>query len=881
MSVIPYDEVSVDAVATALDLRDPNRRALDAIAQQLAARDVGCELVADLATGVGKTYIAGGLLDYLWGQGVRNVMIVTPGSTIQRKTVANLTPGNRKYLSGLACNPLVVTLDDFERGTVGAALDDPGRFKVFVFTVQSLLRPNTKDNRRAHRPHETLGQSLSDYLRNADDLVIVADEHHVYFNRTANQFRRAIDDLAPSALIGLTATPHDSTDPDKIVYRYPLADAIADGYVKIPVLVARRDGRADLRTQLADGCALIEVKEAAMRAYCAATRAPYVQPVLFVVASSIDEAGQIRDTLASQDFLGGAEKVLLVTSEEPDEIITQLDTLEDPASPVKAVVSVQMLGIGWDVKNVYAIAAVRALESQLLTEQVLGRGLRLPFGRRTGVPMLDTVEVLSHHAFATLLDEAKVLLAQTLGERAEEVTVLPATDSGVAGGDDAAVTGNEGGPGAEGDGVPAGTADGGTGTTGGDESEPVELVVEPVESVSMTLPGAAGATVTPIPGQGALLDTSGEGDQPGNDDSEHQVFGVSTVESRLDDGQQTAEALTTPILAHTPDGTRLPLYLPQVTWTWRRDPFSLTSLDLTAVEAQGAVWANDNAPTLRRKVLDAERDTTGVSLRISDARQSVAATTETMPFDTIEPDLVGRVLRSNTVGQTVTEYNAAVAVAQAFLSGAGVTEETPWRAEHGRLATDALTGWIGQQQTSTPAWQVPEVSQARWPEPATIIEPRPPADRHRITNSRRFVRGYPYEGWTRSFFPVATFDSYSAEFRLAETLDTTGGIKAWQRITSTVPLTVRYQDGGRERTYIPDFLVIDDNGVHWLVEGKADNQMQSAEVAAKRDGAKRWVDAVNADTGIAVRWGYLLLSESVIAGADTWAELKAAGHTYA
>ncbi len=346
MSVVPYDDASVDAIATTLNLRLPNRNALDAIARELDARPEGSELVADLATGVGKTYIAGGLLDYLYEAGVRNVVIVTPGSTIQRKTVANLTPGNPKYLHGLACNPLVITLDDFERGTVGAALDDDDRFKVFVFTVQSLLKPNTQANRRAHRPHETLGQSLSDYLRDADDLVVIADEHHVYFNRTAKQFRKAIEDLDPVALIGLTATPHDSTTPESIVFHYPLADAIADGYVKVPVLVARQDGKADLRTQLADGCALLTVKEQAMRAYVKATNRQFIQPLLFVVASSIDEANDIRDVLAGPDYLDGDDKVLLITSEEPDEVISQLDTLEEPGSAVKAVVSVQMLGIG-------------------------------------------------------------------------------------------------------------------------------------------------------------------------------------------------------------------------------------------------------------------------------------------------------------------------------------------------------------------------------------------------------------------------------------------------------------------------------------------------------------------------------------------------------
>ena len=192
-----YDPALVEQIAHTLDLRSPNAKALDALAQALDTAVDGKTLIADLATGVGKTYIAGGLLDYLYESGVRNVVIVTPGSTIQNKTINNLTPGHPKYLRGLQCNPMVITLDTLERGEVASALEDDNRFKVFVFTVQSLLRPNTADARRAHRSHETLGQDLYSYLQSADDLVVLADEHHVYFSQSAKKFQAAISDLKP------------------------------------------------------------------------------------------------------------------------------------------------------------------------------------------------------------------------------------------------------------------------------------------------------------------------------------------------------------------------------------------------------------------------------------------------------------------------------------------------------------------------------------------------------------------------------------------------------------------------------------------------------------------------------------------------------------
>lgn len=836
--IVPYDPSLVAEVGHTLDLRAPNLAALDAIAQALDEAAPGVELIADLATGVGKTFIAAGLLDYLYESGVRNVVIITPGSTIQRKTIDNLTPGHRKYVRGLRCNPLVITLDDLENGTVASALDDDSIFKVYVFTVQSLLRPNTNDARRAHRPHETLGVVLYEHLQQADDLVVVADEHHVYYSRTAKAFQRAIDDLAPSALIGLTATPNDDQDP-RIVYRYPLADAIADGWVKIPVLVARRDRASDLHTQMTDGIALLDAKKAALDAYCRQTRKPPVNPVMFVVASNIDEANDIKDTLAG--MLGGDHRVLLVTSEEPDASLALLDTLENDDSPIRAVVSVSMLKEGFDVKNLYVIAAVRALESQLLTEQVMGRGLRLPFGSRTGVPMLDSLEVLSHHAFETLLEQADVLLRQTLSERAGAATAVIDPVNGIRA-----------------------------------EPQPVNAISSGHGSVLIELPGRAAAEIIDV----SEWETGGEPIE-GTDQS-HVGMGFATLDSRMTDAEVTTATLNTVITPRTPALVPLPLFLPKVTLRWERDSFSLGSVNAVDVEALGRVFANDEGERLRRVAIDASRDQSGqVRLDIRDEEDAVAASQTLIPFESIEQDLARRLLNTNGVAQTLAEMNSAIAVAKAFLQGAGVTAETPWRAQHGQAATARLVEWIGQQRESRPGRYVSEVRQVRWPEPEERIEARPPQGRQLITNSRQFVRGYPYAGWRRGVYDTTCFDAYSTEFRLAELFDTSDGVKAWVRIDNTVPLRIAYFNGAIQRQYEPDFIVIDDQGVHWVVEGKSDIEVAGPVVLAKRDAARDWVATVNGASVVSQKWGYLLASESVIAAASSWSALKTAAQAFA
>ena len=415
--MIDYNESLLEEVAARLDLREPNKNAVAAVARVFGDSDAPVEVVCDLATAVGKTYIAAALIDYLAESGVRNVLIVTPGRTIQNKTVGNFTPGHRKYVGGIAAAPLVITVEDYRRGTVGSALDDIETLKLFVFNVQQLIAPTVKTSRRVRSYDETIGEDLYAHLRGAEDLVVIADEHHVY-NPHAKAFSSAVRDLSPMALIGLTATPHEKTPDEAIVFRYTLAEAIADSYVKVPVLVGRTDGHTDARTQLADGCQLLRRKTEAVEAWTKHTGAASINPVMLVVCADISEAEQMAELLAADDMIGTPNGVLTITSQSSDKALELLEGVEEPDSPVRAIVSVQMLKEGWDVKNIYVICALRALESEVLTEQILGRGLRLPFGRRTGVPMLDTVEVISHRRFKDLLDRAEVLLEAVVPERA-------------------------------------------------------------------------------------------------------------------------------------------------------------------------------------------------------------------------------------------------------------------------------------------------------------------------------------------------------------------------------------------------------------------------------------------------------------------------------
>ena len=74
--------------------------------------------------------------------------------------------------------------------------------------------------------------------------------------------------------------------------------------------------------------------------------------------------------------------------------IERLISIEQPDNPIRVVVNVMELTEGWDVTNVYVVTPLRAMATFTGALQAMGRGLRLPAGRRVGKPILDELDVV-------------------------------------------------------------------------------------------------------------------------------------------------------------------------------------------------------------------------------------------------------------------------------------------------------------------------------------------------------------------------------------------------------------------------------------------------------------------------------------------------------
>jgi type III restriction enzyme len=729
---LSHDQDLIGEIASRLDLRPPNRQALTAVIERIAA-DGFHEVVCELATGVGKTYIMAALVDYLTARGVRNILIVTPGKTIQDKTVANFTPGSRKYVPGMEAAPWLITADTFRSGRAGEALHEPEVLKLFVFNVQQLIEPSAKASRRVRKLDEYIGTDLYSHLRAARDLVVIADEHHVYRSQ-ARQFSSAVRRLRPRALVGLTATP-DPADEDKVVYRYTLGDAIADGLVKIPVIVYRKDGHKDTRTQLADACHLLRIKSAAYDLWMPPEGGDSVSPVLFVVCQTVRDAEDTAELLATEEMLGDPAAVLTITAQSPDEALAALAEVEEPGSPVRAVVSVDKLKEGWDAKNIGVIVALRTLASQTLTEQVLGRGLRLPYGRRTGVPMIDQVDIIAHDSYRRLLAEKESLLQRV---------------------------------------IPAHRRTGGSGQATAPSREPAdeEEEYQVTEHVSQ---GTLRIMIHPRPAEGDPADSTA-------------ALIIQDFEAIAEQGRPEAQIQ---VLQRVPGA-------PQIRFPRRErkvTPVQFSLSDVTNAEAKtaGADFASEITVPLMRVALNVRRTTAGSMTVESEAQPSETATQKWLPVSEVQDDLRRRVFSLGLVPKTVPELNAATRVIESFLAGAGVSadHEVSWSAERARQAVEGISVLIQRKydaQRLQPEYEFRAI--------VLPAEPRPmPTDI--LDRYCQFERGQWYKGWRQSILPVAKFEAETTEFRLASIMDSTPAIEWWLRLRREDAAFIELDTGAR------------------------------------------------------------------------------------
>ena len=390
-----------------------------------------------LATGVGKTRLMGAFITYLHVcEGINHFMVLAPNLTIYNKLIADFTPNTPKYvfkgIGEFAQNqPIIITGDNYESG---AGVRNNEMFKdsihINIFNISKITAKDkgkfSKEDERTNIPRfrrlrEEMGDSYFNYLSELDDLVVLMDESHRY---RAKAGMEAINELKPILGLELTATPQvekgKKSEPFKnVIYAYPISNALEDGYIKEPAVATREnfvasdyseEGLEEIK--LKDGIIIHENTKVDLEVYARENDLPIVKPFMLVVAQDTVHANGLQSFMESSEFFDGRYKGKVITvhsntkGEEKDEVVEKLLTVEQRDNPVEVVIHVNMLKEGWDVTNLYTIVPLRAANSRTLVEQSIGRGLRLPYGKRVGVTAVDQLTIVSHDKFQDIIDHA-------------------------------------------------------------------------------------------------------------------------------------------------------------------------------------------------------------------------------------------------------------------------------------------------------------------------------------------------------------------------------------------------------------------------------------------------------------------------------------------
>ena len=444
----------LQTVAGRLSLRAPQRESLEALQKASAAapdslqpqRDLPAlleilktefptlsdferdfpSLCFALATGVGKTRLMGAFITYLHlAHGINNFFVLAPNLTIYNKLITDFTPNSKKYVfKGIAefavNSPKIVTGDDYE--VKGRADDIFASVSINIFNIAKInSEVRGGKSPKIKRLTEYLGDSYFNYLAGLPDLVLLMDESHRY---RADAGVRSLNELKPLLGLELTATPFTESSKGAVPFKnvvvdYPLARAMDDGFVKEPAVVTQRNfdpaqytAQEIERIKLMDGIRLHEATKVELLTYAHENDVFVVKPFMLVIARDTTHAAELKTLMESPAFFAGryAGKIIQVDSSKSgaaeEEMITRLLAVESHDEPTEVVIHVNMLKEGWDVTNLYTIVPLRAANARTLIEQSIGRGLRLPYGKRTGVEAVDRLNIVAHDKFQQIVDEA-------------------------------------------------------------------------------------------------------------------------------------------------------------------------------------------------------------------------------------------------------------------------------------------------------------------------------------------------------------------------------------------------------------------------------------------------------------------------------------------
>ncbi len=792
-----------------------------------------------LATGVGKTRLMGAFISYLHlAHGVNNFFVLAPNLTIYDKLIGDFTPGSPKYVfKGIAefavTTPVVITGDNYEERGAQLKQDLFGQaqeVRINIFNISKIVSEVRGGKApRIKRLSEYLGDSYFNYLSELDDLVLLMDESHRY---RANAGMKAINELNPILGLELTATPFIEAGKNKIipfknvVVDYPLARAMDDGFVKEPAVVTQRNFDASQydreqleRIKLMDGIRLHEQAKVELMTYAKQNDLPLVKPFMLVIARDTTHAAELVSVMESESFFDGCyrNKIIQVDSSKSgaaeEEMITKLLAVESVDEPTEVVIHVNMLKEGWDVTNLYTIVPLRAANARTLIEQSIGRGLRLPYGKRTGVEPVDRLSIVAHDRFQEIVDEANnpdnpLRLKELILDAPEDDTQMTSVDVGS--NLDAMIKGTQ--------------------STDSDSTSYVEPGEDKLVFNGETERKVAEVTLEVInsfKNKPDIISTTNA-----LDDKAVQKIIVEAVKEKLTEKQQSllvdeeqtdlAEVVaktSTMVKQQTIDIPKIAV-IPkgEINYGYKSFTLDVSQLNLQPSERDIVI---QNLHTNEQTTLTAQ-------VGIAETRPENYIIHQLVDFDDISYDDHADLLY-DLAGQAVKHFESYLASEEEVINVLDSNRSLIAKAIHAQMI-EHFWEEVSEYEIEVHGGFTPLKSCAY-----TVAADQPVSNYRNTVTDKSKIKKMLFGGFSKCLYEQQKFDS-DTERRFA-VITERDAIKWFKPAKGQFQLY--YKDGVEHPEYVPDFVVETDDAI-LMVETKAKNEMDDDKVLAKADAAVQW-----------------------------------------
>jgi len=834
-----------------------------------------------LATGVGKTRLMGAMIAWLYLTGrSKHFMVLAPNLTIYEKLKQDFNLGHPKYVfKGIAefaqVPPTVITGEDYADGrgvrleySIPASRTDDlfGAETAVHINIFNISKINATENKKGaakskvakiRRLQEYVGDSYFNHLAELPDLVVLMDEAHRYY---ASAGAKAINELKPVLGIELTATPKTvgakPRDFSNIIYHYPLAKALDDGYVKIPAVATRKDfnpndySTEQLETiKLEDGIHHHEYVKVELQTYARQMSKPPVKPFMLVVAQDTYHASQLKQTIESLFEGRYVGKVIEVHSnlkgEESDENMQRLLAVEHD-DDTEIVIHVNKLKEGWDVTNLYTIVPLRASASEILTEQTIGRGLRLPYGQRTGVEAVDRLTIIAHDRFQEILERAKddqSIIRKTIYIGGDDENDVPnqkpktvETPSVL----DTLITGQQ----ATFDGkvIEEEAANYSPVIASRQDQQIAKTVVQVIREESRKLPSSKALHEPEV--QQEIIRRVKQRTQI------HQQTELPGIEP-----QQPSNDVEAIVKTVSEQLEKITIDIPQVVILPTREVnYGFSDFDLQDLDKL-------NYPPVSEEILlqHLEGDQERFAIHFGEEQAQEIR---------LEDYIVRTLMDRNEI-----DYDAHAGLLYKLAGQIVEHLQNQWQ-EHSKVENILIYYqkqigefvWVQMQQH---LWTTPTDYQGKVTQGFDVLEPNVytiaagemPRDFRAPVEQKQAVKRVLFNGFKRCCYPYQKFDSVDGELMLARVLEHDESVLKWMK-PAAGKFRIEYKNGQR---YEPDF-VVETEQAYLLIEPKGASEMDDLEVQAKKRAAVRWCGYANehADKIGGKLWYYLLVPHDQI-----------------